>query len=345
MARNGDDGWEDDSWLSKTIAPRNIHNGAQLIREMKHFLNFEGERIDVQLKRIFKASLDDLPLGASTLAQLPNYWERLVDACTTVGSRSLDVIEKRLRIIGNSLNWSEGTDYRTLAHQLYLATEQARKMKNVYRQRRKCVQAVLKNLEVNKEKDVFYTRMQGPIAPDIQSWAYQAFDLFRSKTEVNKRFHDMYEQEWREFVSDYLTTSDLPPKYDDIFRRQFSDYEKELEKQLIRGPYSFFSQKSTGLSSTPRNDFDLSENLALNLKLSAGELIMIYEFQNPTEVDIMSLSTEIFFELMNKYHIEFLGVNPINTGNKGIRIELPKPDKPDVLQSIQSTVIEIFSKH
>lgn len=319
--------------------------GRQTREHMTFLLNQERAQLNKKLEKIFRHSLDDLPFGSSDLTQTPQYWERLVDACTTVGSRALDVIEKRLRIIGHTLQWDAGVDYRTLAHQMYLATDQARKMKNVYMQRRKCVQAVIKAVEAYETK---YPEDPAPsqdlLEPSFQAfqnWMTKSFSIFRQGSKVNPRFHDMYWLEWEQFCEEYYDLKKRDADPDSIFESYYEKYAIELEKSLRKGPYNFRPR-----ASKPNlNDIDLSKDLALNLKLNSGELIMMYEFQNPIQVDIMSLSSEIFFELMNKYQIESLGVLPIQSGNKGIRIELPKPDKPDVLPKIQSTVMEIFAKY
>ena len=316
------------------------------VREgMRAYLDYERKLLDENLERIFRQSLRELPLGSSEIANAPQYWERLVDACTTIGSRALDVIEKRLMIIGHSMHWDPNLDYRTLAHQLYLATEQARKMKNVYMQRRKCVQAVLKAVDIyeerNPEKRMTLRDLYGLNQSDYNAWSQHAFKLFVTQTSVNPRFFDMYSAEWERFCKDFIEVRSRQPDTERVFRSYYEKFALELEKQLSKGGFSFQTQKP----GPKRNDFDLSENLALNLKLNSGELIMMYEFQKPTDVDIMSLSSEIFFTLMDKYKIEFLGVIPINTGNKGIRVEFPKPDKPELLQSIQATVMEIFKKY
>jgi hypothetical protein len=149
----------------------------------------------------------------------------------------------------------------------------------------------------------------------------------------------MYKKEWVSFCEDFLKVSLAKSKYEENFDKVYFEYLAQLQTHLKNGTYRFgtFTPKS--------NDIDLSEDLALNLKLNSGELIMMYEFQKPTSVNIIDLSQEIFFALMNKFHIEFLGVMPINTGNKGIRVELPKPDKPEMLKDIQSTVLEIFKNY
>jgi hypothetical protein len=316
------------------------------VREgMLVYLNYERKLLDENLERIFRLSLRDLPLGASEIANAPQYWERLVDACTTIGSRALDVIEKRLVIIGHSMRWDSNIDYRTLAHQLYLATEQARKMKNVYMQRRKCVQAVLKAVEVNENRNAgrpMTLRDLYELPPnDFKVWVQQSFRFFEMHTSVNPRFFEMYSIEWERFCTDFISVQNKKTDTERVFRSYYEKFALELEKQLSKGSFSFQTQ----MFSPKRNDIDLSEDLALNLKLNSGELIMMYEFQKPTSVNIMDLSQEIFLALMNKFHIEFLGVVPINTGNKGIRVELPKPEKTEILKDIQSTVLEIFKNY
>ena len=319
------------------------HESVQKV--MRSYLDHERELLEENLVRSFRISLHKLLVGSTEIANAPQYWERIVDACTTIGSRALDVIEKRLVVIGHSLRWDPNMDYRTLAHQLYLATDQARKMKNLYMQRRKCVQAVLKAIEADQEKKpqskVLYGDLMRLTYEDYLGWSKNAFNLFTTETNVNPRFFDMYMTEWLRFCDDFRGIKNLNKDSERIYRSYYEQYAFELEKQLSMAKFSFQSQSS----SPKRNDIDLSKDLALNLKLNSGELIMMYEFQKPTDVDIMTLSSEIFFTLMDKYKIEFLGVQPISTGNKGIRVEFPKPDKPDLLQSIQATVMEIFKKY
>ena len=331
--------------IYQPVALATLRDGLKLRKEMKFYLDSERDRIDRELELAFRESLRSAPIGSSVVAETPGYWEKLVDACTTIGSRSLDRIEKRLQIIGHSLRWESGFDYRILAHQMYMATDQARKVKNAYMQRRKCVRAVLFNIDENETKDGRYrtalSTVEGDTPEFFGKWFEAAFSFFRTDSNVNSKFHETYSEEWFDFCDDFLSIciSASPSKYENVFQNHYFKYIKQLESALARGPYRF------GEPSARRNDIDLSENLALNLKLNAGELIMMYEFQKPVDIDIMALGTEIFFALMNKYHIEFLGVIPIQTGNKGIRIEFPKPDKPELLQSIQSTVMEIFVKY
>jgi hypothetical protein len=325
--------------------PMRFRESHEVRAGMLKYLDYERKLLDENLERIFRESLRELPLGSSEIANAPQYWERLVDACTTIGSKALDVIEKRLVIVGHSMRWDSNLDYRTLAHQLYLATEQARKMKNVYMQRRKCVQAVLKAVDIyedrNPDKRMALRDLYGLNVSDYKAWVQESFKLFVSQTNVNPRFFDMYSTEWERFCQDFIAVRNQQTETERVFRSYYEKFALELEKQLSKGSFSFQTQKL----SPKRNDIDLSEDLALNLKLNSGELIMMYEFQKPTSVNIMDLSQEIFLALMNKFHIEFLGVVPINTGNKGIRVELPKPEKTEILKDIQSTVLEIFKNY
>ena len=327
--------------------PVQFREEADIRESMRAQLENERRFLDDMLERTFRDALRELPLGSSEVGRSPQYWERLVDACTTIGSRALDVIEKRLVLIGHSMHWDSNLDYRTLAHQLYMATEQARKMKNVYMQRRKCVQAVLKATTqvLDSDKSIrLPVPLQDIYGLDPMSFGHlieRYFEFFKSTTGVNRRFFDMYKFEWKDFCQDFLEVSRKDSQGETILRSHYEKYALELEKQLTRSDFSFQTQKF----SAKRNDIDLSDELALNLKLNSGELIMMYEFQKPTSVNIMDLSQEIFLALMDKFHIEFLGVVPINTGNKGIRVELPKPDKPELLKDIQSTVLEIFKNY
>jgi len=310
------------------------------------YLDSERRKIDKALEDAFQLGLHVFPIGSSEITKTPGYWNKLVDACTTIGSRALDRIEKRLRVIGHGLHWEPDLDYRTLAHQLYLATDQARKLQNSYQQRRKCVRAVLKNIDDNEKIDGRYKTDLGAVRGNspifFEEWFERAFSLFKIDSKVNSKFHDMYGKEWRQFCQDFLEISLQKSEYEKIFDLLYRDYLDQLQKRLSKGTYRF------GTVARPSNDIDLSNDIALNLKLNSGELILMYEFQKPTSINIMDLSQEVFFALMNKFHIEFLGVTPINTGNKGIRVELPKPDKPDkpeFLKDIQSTVLEIFKNY
>ena len=322
-----------------------LRDGLRLRKEMRLYLDSERYRIDEVLEEAFRIGLTQFPIGSSEVARAPGYWEKLVDACTTIGSRSIERIEKRLQIIGHSLRWEPGFDYRTLAHQLYMATDQSRKIKNAYLQRRKCVKAVLNNIDQNEVENMEYrhslSKVHGDRPEDFEQWFKRAFQLFANEGALPGKMYTVYEKEWKEFTKSFIEVclSRSQSVFERFVEAKYEEYIESLKYKLTQSTYRF------GESRNPRNDIDLSKDLALNLKLNSGELIMMYEFQNPIQVDIMSLSSEIFFELMNKYQIESLGVLPIQTGNKGIRIELPKPDKPDVLPKIQSTVMEIFAKY
>jgi len=329
--------------LYQPVPLSELRDGLRLRREMGLYLDAERRRVDQKLEKAFQLGLLGFPIGSSEITKTPGYWSKLVDACTTIGSRALERIEKRLRIIGHGLHWAPDFDYRTLAHQLYLATDQARKLQNSYQQRRKCVRAVLKNIDENEKMDGRYKTDLGTVRGDsanfFEEWFDKAFQYFTSHSKVQTKFHDMYKKEWVSFCEDFLKVALEKSKYEENFDKMYLEYLAQLQTRLMKGTYRF------GTFARQANDIDLSEDLALNLKLSSGELVMLYEFQKPTKMDIMGLSSEIFITLMDKYKIEFLGVVPINTGNKGIRIELPKPDKPELLQQIQSTVLEIFKNH
>ncbi len=329
--------------LYQPVPLSELRDGLRLRREMGLYLEAERRKVDQELEKAFQQGLWPFPIGSSEITKTPGYWNKLVDACTTVGSRALDRIEKRLRIIGHGLHWEPDFDYRTLAHQLYLATDQARKLQNSYQQRRKCVRAVLKNIEENEKMDGRYKTDLGTVRGDsanfFEEWFDKAFQYFTSHSKVQPKFHDMYRKEWLSFCEDFLKVSLAKSKYEENFDKMYLEYLAQLQSRLKNGTYRF------GTFARQANDIDLSEDLALNLKLNSGELIMMYEFQKPTSVNIMDLSQEIFLALMNKFHIEFLGVVPINTGNKGIRVELPKPEKTEILKDIQSTVLEIFKNY
>ena len=132
-----------------------LEGPAHLVKELKKCLDAEGKQVRDQIEKTLARALANMPLGDGELTKQPDYWSRLADACSAIGSQTIDRIEKRLVLIGHTLRWNVDTDYRTLAHQIYMATEQARKLSNVYFQRRKCVRAVLRTLELENGYEEF----------------------------------------------------------------------------------------------------------------------------------------------------------------------------------------------
>ena len=91
--------------------PREGITGYLLPRELLAYLNWEGtsienqnrERIVDALREIIGGSYDPSKISARD-------WERLAEATLTIGSKALDRIALRLRMIGQTAGWGTEID-------------------------------------------------------------------------------------------------------------------------------------------------------------------------------------------------------------------------------------------
>jgi hypothetical protein len=319
-----------------------LRDGLRLRREMNLYLDAERRRVDQQLGETFRLGLFLFPIGSSEITKTPGYWNKLVDACTTIGSKSLERIEKRLRIIGHGLQWEPDFDYRTLSHQLYLATDQARKLQNSYQQRRKCVRAVLKNIDENEKIDGRYKTDLGTVKGDspvfFEEWFAKAFEYFTSNSNVQPKFHDMYRKEWSRFCEDFLKVSLTKSKYEEVFDNIYIEYLAQLQTRLRSGSYRF------GTTTPKTNDFNFKENVTLNLKLGSGKLVMIYEFKKRPKTELSSISTDLLLEISNKCDVDDIEIEPILESQVGIKITLPNPKNPEMIKQMQGIINNVLMK-
>lgn len=182
--------------------PREGITGYLLPRELLAYLNWEGtsienqnrERIVDALREIIGGSYDPSKISARD-------WERLAEATLTIGSKALDRIALRLRMIGQTAGWGAEIDYRSLASLLHTAVNQGRKLKNSSAQRRKCVKAVLGKFDIanQPERGILMDIVK---ESNFKSWSKILFVTFVKSEAVKSRFLDTYQQEWELFIDD-----------------------------------------------------------------------------------------------------------------------------------------------
>jgi hypothetical protein len=194
------------------IIPREGMVGHMLLGQLTAYLNWESHSVELQNRTKIIEALKSIFGDSQIFSNITERdYERLAEATLTIGSKALDRITLRLRMIGKSAGWSTDLDYRTLASVVHTVINQGRKLKNSSAQRKKCVKAVLGQANIKQietsfdrsydddERKIF---MENIIEPNFQVWTDKVFSNFRKSNVVNQRFIETYQNEWRDFVGD-----------------------------------------------------------------------------------------------------------------------------------------------
>ena len=194
------------------IIPREGMVGRLLLHELFKYLNWESHTVELQNRAKIIEALKSIFGDSQIFSNITERdYERLAEATLTIGSKALDRIALRLRLIGKSAGWSTELDYRTLASVVHTVINQGRKLKNSSAQRKKCVkavlaQAIIKDVEPSfdksyddEEREIF---LEDIVESSFREWTDKVFSNFRKSNVVNQRFIETYQNEWRDFVGD-----------------------------------------------------------------------------------------------------------------------------------------------
>lgn len=327
------------------IIPKNGMVGYLLIGQLTAYLNWESQAVELKNRARIIDALKTIFADSKMFSQITERdYERLAEATLTIGSKALDRITLRLRMIGKSSGWGDYLDYRSLASVIHTVINQGRKLKNSSAQRKKCVKSVLgqsniEKIEITADDEAYSVFMETIDESSFQDWTDKVFDNFRKSNVVNHKFIDTYQNEWREFIADarrYFFQSEqsfglkenseqaffMTQKYEKYLSALLSDTSKtnlkwafeKAGKDGKRADISIDNGVTVDLKKRP-DYFAFIVNIPAELKSNFHEIplaLMDLLEKNPgfKYVDISqpaSNSNQIEIQIHDKYEMEQLG--------------------------------------
>ena len=269
--------------------------GAELASACLEYLKDATSRFDNQTTQELVGAIKDASHGAE-LNLSDKDWTRLADAALTIGSGALDRLTRRITILAAASGWSADFDARPIATQIHAMSGPARKIRNAFAHRAKCVRAVLKvqteSIPTGYSKELRATRCS--TVEEVVSWQQESFRAFELQGSVNARFHSMYQKEWEEFCKEWneFIFGKVDPRtagLQSIFEKHISELFKESSKFKLQWNYTL-GQNLSAPKVTSKSDitFDFkrrAENFTISLRIPN----MNQKDFNTISVDLMDL--------------------------------------------------------
>jgi hypothetical protein len=339
------------------IIPKEGMAGYKLLEELLAYLNWESQTVELQNRAKIIEALKSIFGDSQIFSNITERdYERLAEATLTIGSKALDRITLRLRMIGKSAGWSSDLDYRTLASVVHTVINQGRKLKNSSAQRKKCVKAVLGQANI-KQIETFDSVDEGALflktvdESNFKDWSEKIYKNFENSKVVNQRFIETYQNEWLEFIVDaeryfFQNTEDVNP-HSGLERQRYltQKYEKYLMALLsdtskTNLKWAFEKAGSGG----KRSDIAIDNGVTVDLKKRPDYFAFIVNIPG----EVKSNFREIPLALM-----ALLGKNPgfnyvdiTQSANNSNQIEIQIHDKYDMEQigAAQGEILKYFSQ-
>jgi hypothetical protein len=185
------------------FAPNDRIRGVFLRTQLRRYLVWEPEQTEARMRHEIVAQLKEMLGDLASPKALDRDWDRLAEASLTIGSKALNIIEMRLRVVMGDYSREAEFDFRAVAHQIHSVTVQVRKLKNAAALRKKCANAVLSALEdssVENQNRLLDASLSG--REELARWAEDLFRIFADSGRVNPRFLGTYHDEWESFSKD-----------------------------------------------------------------------------------------------------------------------------------------------
>jgi hypothetical protein len=289
---------------------------------LTQYLAWESSVVEGRNRDVVKDVLRKLLGQMASPSSRPRDWDRLAEGALTIGSQAVDLIDLRLRavIIPQGPNF----DYRSLAHQIYSMTGQARRLKNAVALRRKCAKAVLSSLDsinLDRQDGLIYNELRGP--DQIYKWTQELFEHFASQERVSVRFLSTYESEWREFcldAIDYLASNkDMPRQLEPGFR-----YEKAIQGMLSEAQKSkvVWNFEQVSSDSKHRPDISGSNGITVELKKRPDHFSFLINIPSLHESKLSEAPLAIMSILEKKPGFQSVDVAPQANDSRSIKIDI-----------------------
>jgi len=339
------------------IIPKEGMVGHLLLGQLSTYLNWESETVELKNRARIIDALKTIFGDSTIFSQITEAdYIRLAEATLTIGSKALDRITFRLRVIGNSAGWSEDLDYRTLASVVHTVINQGRKLKNSSAQRKKCVKSVLaqsniEEIEIDANEEAYSVFMATIDESSFPEWTGKVFANFRKSNVVNPKFVDTYENEWREFIEDarrYFFQSEQSFRLKENSEQSYfitQKYEKYLSALLsdtskTNLKWAFEKAGKDG----KRADISIDNGVTVDLKKRPDYFAFIVNI--PAE--LKSNFHEIPLALMNLLEknpgFKYVDISQPASNSNQIEIQIHDKYEMEQLATAQSEILKYFSE-
>jgi len=325
------------------IIPSEGLPGFRLLGELSTYLNWESQSVELENRAKIIEALKSIFGDSQIFSTITEQdYERLADATLTIGSKALDRITLRLRMIGKSAGWSTDLDYRTLASVVHTVINQGRKLKNSSAQRKKCVKAVLgqankdqiESIESEQKHRLFMEIIK---ESNFQEWTEAIFANFKASGIVNQRFIEIYLGEWQDFIGDakrHLFQSQdefnlkdkleqshyLTQKYEKYLMALLSDTSKTNLK------WAFEKAGKDG----KRSDIAIDNGVTVDLKKRPDYFAFIVNIPGEAKSNFREIPLALMALLEKSPGFNYVDIT--QSGNNSNQIEIQIHDKYDMKQ-------------
>ncbi len=340
------------------IIPKEGMVGHLLLGQLRAYLNWESETVELKNRaQIIDALKTIFGEESKIFSQITEAdYIRLAEATLTIGSKALDRITFRLRVIGNSAGWGH-LDYRTLASVVHTAINQGRKLKNSSAQRKKCVKSVLaqsnlEEIEIDADEEAYSVFMETIDESSFPEWADKVFANFRKSNVVNPKFVDTYQNEWREFIADarrYFFQSEQSFRLKENSEQAYfitQKYEKYLSALLSdtsKTNLKWAFEKAG--KDEKRADISIDNGVTVDLKKRPDYFAFIVNIPAEFKSDFHEIPLALMDLLEKNPGFKYVDISqPASNSNQ---IEIQIHDKYTMVQlgTAQSEILRYFSEH
>jgi len=343
------------------IIPREGMVGHLLLDDLIKYLNWESHSVELQNRAKIIEALKSIFGDSRIFSNITERdYERLAEATLTIGSKALDRITLRLRLIGKSAGWSTDLDYRTLASVVHTVINQGRKLKNSSAQRKKCVKAVLIQAKIKQiepsfhksyDQDEYEIFMENIIESNFQAWTDKVFSNFRKSNVVNQRFIETYQNEWRDFIGDankYFFQSQesfnlkgkseqshyLTQKYEKYLMALLSDTSKTNLK------WAFEKVGSGG----KRSDIAIDNGVTVDLKKRPEYFAFIVNIPDQLKSNFHEIPLALMSLLEKNPGFKYVDISQPVLNSNQIEIQIHDKYEMEQLGIAQEEILKYFSK-
>ena len=332
------------------IPPEGI-TGYLLPRELLAYLDWESTSVENQNREKIVEALREIIGGSYDPSKIsPRDWERLAEATLTIGSKALDRITLRLRMIGQTAGWGSEIDYRSLASLLHTAVNQGRKLKNSSAQRKKCVKAVLSKFEISNqpERGILMDIVK---ESNFKNWSEVLFTTFIKSDAVKPRFLETYENEWKLFIEDATQYFFQMPELDSLTTKwkksTFNNlrYEKFLSALLSdasKTNVNWAFEKVT--NSGERADIAIDNGITVDLKKRPDYFAFIVNIPGELKSNFREIPLALMTLLEKNPGFKYVDISQPALSSNQIEIQIHDKYDMDQIGIAQEEILKYFSK-
>lgn len=331
--------------------PREGITGYLLPRELLAYLNWETQSIEHENRERIIEALKTIFGDSQIFSQItPRDYERLAEATLTIGSKAIDRITLRLRMIGQSAGWSSDLDYRSLASVVHTVINQGRKLKNSSAQRKKCVKAVLGRFDLANypERGILMDVVK---ESNFKEWAEALFITFSKSEAVNARFIETYHSEWLEFVEDaarYLFQEYGRNDFDDksgqskFINRKYEKYLLALLSDTSKTNLNWAFEKAD--KNGNRADIAIDNGVTVDLKKRPNYFAFIVNIPGELKSNFREIPLALMALLEKKPGFNYVDIAQPALDAKQIEIQIHDKYDMEQIGIAQEEILKYFSQ-